>query len=115
MITRAAQTHQAGHMRPAGRVFETPALSVHLHFYLQNVWFKPKNILCLKEIKLLVLLYTGLNWICLILCLVFFNSVFLNCRDASQCGDLKAFLHEPEIVLKLLKFTKKISFTAKNF
>ena len=27
MMTRAAQTHQAGHMRPAGRVFETPALN----------------------------------------------------------------------------------------
>ncbi len=26
MMTRAAQTHLAGHMRPAGRVFETPAL-----------------------------------------------------------------------------------------
>ncbi len=26
MISRAAQTHLAGHMRPAGRVFETPAL-----------------------------------------------------------------------------------------
>ena len=26
MMTRAAQTHQAGHMGPAGRVFETPGL-----------------------------------------------------------------------------------------
>ena len=26
MMARAAQTHQAGHMRPAGRVFETPGL-----------------------------------------------------------------------------------------
>ena len=26
MLTRAAQIHQAGHMRPAGRVFETPAV-----------------------------------------------------------------------------------------
>ena len=26
MMTRVAQTHQAGHMRPAGRVFETPEL-----------------------------------------------------------------------------------------
>ena len=26
MMTRAAQTHQADHMRPAGRVFETPDL-----------------------------------------------------------------------------------------
>ena len=25
-MTRAAKTHQAGHMRLAGRVFETPAL-----------------------------------------------------------------------------------------
>ena len=28
MMTRAAQTHQAGHMRPAGRVFETPGLDL---------------------------------------------------------------------------------------
>jgi len=26
MMSRAAQTHLAGHMRPAGRVFETPGL-----------------------------------------------------------------------------------------
>ena len=26
MVTRAAQSHHAGHMRPAGRVFETPEL-----------------------------------------------------------------------------------------
>ena len=26
MMTRAARTHQAGHMRPAGRVFETPGV-----------------------------------------------------------------------------------------
>jgi len=25
-MSRAAQTHLAGHMRPAGRVFETPAI-----------------------------------------------------------------------------------------
>jgi len=28
MVSRAAQTHLAGLMRPAGRVFETPALRV---------------------------------------------------------------------------------------
>ena len=28
MMTRAAQTNQAGHMLPAGRVFETPVLRV---------------------------------------------------------------------------------------
>jgi len=26
MMSRAAKTHLAGHMRPAGRVFETPGL-----------------------------------------------------------------------------------------
>ncbi len=26
MMSRAAQAHLAGHMRPAGRVFETPGL-----------------------------------------------------------------------------------------
>ena len=31
MMTRAAQTHQAGHMRPAGRVFETPDLNEVMH------------------------------------------------------------------------------------
>jgi len=31
MMSRAAQTHLAGHMRPAGRVFETPALDTHTH------------------------------------------------------------------------------------
>jgi len=30
MMSRAAQTHLAGHMRPAGRVFETPALQHRL-------------------------------------------------------------------------------------
>ena len=29
MMTRAARTHQAGHTRPAGRVFETPELENH--------------------------------------------------------------------------------------
>jgi len=28
MMSRAAQTHLAGHMRPAGRVFETPGLEL---------------------------------------------------------------------------------------
>ena len=28
MMTRAAQSHQAGHMRPAGRMFETPDLTI---------------------------------------------------------------------------------------
>ena len=29
-VTRTSKSHQAGHMRPAGRVFETPGLeSVH--------------------------------------------------------------------------------------
>jgi hypothetical protein len=28
MVSRAAQTHLAGHMRPAGRVFETPAVDI---------------------------------------------------------------------------------------
>ena len=28
MKTRAAQSHQEGHMRPAGRVFETPGVKI---------------------------------------------------------------------------------------
>ena len=32
MMTRAAQTHQAGNMRPAGRVFETPDLKHDLKY-----------------------------------------------------------------------------------
>jgi len=32
-MLRAAQTHLAGHMRPAGRVFETPALRHGFHFW----------------------------------------------------------------------------------
>jgi len=30
MLSRVAQTHLAGHMRPAGRVFETPAVERYL-------------------------------------------------------------------------------------
>jgi len=34
MMSRAAQTHLVGHMRPAGRVFETPAFDI-VHFVLE--------------------------------------------------------------------------------
>ena len=30
MMTRAAQSHHAGHMRPTGRVFETPGVDRHM-------------------------------------------------------------------------------------
>jgi len=36
MLSRAAQTHLAGHMRPAGRVFETPDVE-HATFLLSAV------------------------------------------------------------------------------
>jgi len=34
MMSRAAQTHLAGHMRPAGRVFETPALKASFFIFI---------------------------------------------------------------------------------
>jgi len=38
MMTRAAQTHLAGHMRPAGRVFETPGIE---HYTYLRPQFEP--------------------------------------------------------------------------
>jgi len=43
MMSRAAQTHLAGHMRPTGRVFETPALG----FHILSEWPKTNNFLTL--------------------------------------------------------------------
>ena len=50
MMSRAAQTHLAGHMRPAGRVFETPDLEhsfknsiVQVAFVILGRYF-PNNI-----------------------------------------------------------------------
>ncbi len=43
MMTRAAQTHLAGHMRPAGCVFETPGINVSLAIHLATVVTFLKN------------------------------------------------------------------------
>ena len=72
MMTRAAQTHLAGHMRPAGRVFETPALppttSVekrcsHLLAHIKAKLKRGNIIWALKQIQhaLLKLFFVRLN------------------------------------------------------
>ncbi len=42
MMSQAAQTHLAGHMRPAGRVFETP--DVH-HVFVMNTGYERWSLL----------------------------------------------------------------------
>jgi hypothetical protein len=44
MMSRASQTHLAGHMRPAGRVFETPGLKRQIELQITSLIVKTSKI-----------------------------------------------------------------------
>ena len=53
MMTRAAQTHQAGQMRPTGRVFETPVV---------NEWKRKNKMKETTQLRLPSLRMTECSW-----------------------------------------------------